>query len=653
MENTIVMGFFREEDLQKGTAVWRGKYFDEIKKFNNVYNDAYTDMIKPDSKTETIAYLLGKDNNDEKCYRLQITGSVINSDSMKVNFIVEGKTDYDSAYLKNAVWNYIPKEKLNSPYMPLCIAIEKAAFDRLIEDNTLISEINKFKKKSNWLAIYNLAGDMNKLKENSLLWNNEILLDGFSFAAAKLSETYVNLKYTFRSDEERKAFLKKQKKYREDTIMLRKRCIELNPGKAAYYSNIGYSYYQYARELMMPGGRRDGKIIDDAKLAIEYIEKALEKDPQRIPDLYRKVQLLSVIMPPQILYGGKNTAGEDAVKESKEKIHEGIEAFKKIEEVWEILPLLEDKRIKRYHKEYVKALYNIAGAYAELAGDEWDVTQYLLPLKFENGDKEISKYSSEKIAMLDKAIEYMEKCAAADNIDFADKFPPPKAITLCRYNGVCDGTHKLYNMGKYYFQKYLILTSCDEAYMPEAGLYKKNAEEFLTAAMRFVPKKENERQCKSYIAEKLARVYISNGEYGKAIEVLKKYMNDRTGYYIKYTYSTACILSGKYSDAEMQTRSALKNERGNFEIWLGYFLLYIKCLKEKNNEEAMKYFKLSKESSIKSGRKNLPAGLFIGQAYVSYKNGNRQEAVRLLREAEKIDPYRKGIRKKIMNWSRN
>ncbi|HAY34413.1 MAG TPA: hypothetical protein PK536_12775 [Ignavibacteria bacterium] len=649
MENTILMGFFREEDLHRGVALWRGKYFEQIKKFNTLKN---IELIKPDDRNVTIAYLLGKDNNDEKCYRLQITDTAVNADSMKVNFIVEGKTDYDSAYLKNAVWNYIPKEKLDSPFIPLCITIEKDAFDRLIEDNTLISEINKLKKKSNWLAIYNLAGDMNNLKENELLWNNETILDGFSFASAKLSETYINLKQTFRSDDERNAFLKKQKKYRENTTMLRKRCIELNPGKASYYSNLGYSYYQYARELMMPGGRRDGKITDDAKLAIEYIDKALEKDPQRIPDLYRKGQLLSVIMPPQILFGGKNSPGEDAVKESKEKITEGIEAFKKIEDVWQILPLLEDKRIKRYHKEYVKALYNIAGAYAELAGDEWNIAQYLLPLKFENSNKEISKYSSDKIALLDKALDYMDKCAAADNIDFADKFPPPSALTLCRFHGVEDGNHKLYSMGKYYFQKYLILTSCDEGYLPEAELYRKNAEDFLKAAMRYYPKKGNERQSKNYIAEKLARIYISKGEYEKAVDILRNYINDRTAYYIKYTYSAACILSGKYIDAEKQTNSALKNSRGNFEIWLGYFLLYVKCLKENNFEEAEKFHKLTKDTCIKGGRKS-PSGLLIGQAFVSYKSGNRQEAVRLLREAEKLDPFRKGIRKKILNWSQN
>ena len=136
MENTILMGFFREEDLHRGVALWRGKYFEQIKKFNTLKN---IELIKPDDRNVTIAYLLGKDNNDEKCYRLQITDTAVNADSMKVNFIVEGKTDYDSAYLKNAVWNYIPKEKLDSPFIPLCITIEKDAFDRLIEDNTLIS----------------------------------------------------------------------------------------------------------------------------------------------------------------------------------------------------------------------------------------------------------------------------------------------------------------------------------------------------------------------------------------------------------------------------------------------------------------------------------------------------------------------------------
>jgi len=67
-------------------------------------------------------------------------------------------------------------------------------------------------------------------------FDNDTLLNSLSFATAKLSETYTNLKFSFRSDEERKKYLAGQKRYREETIMLRKRCIELNPGKAAYYS---------------------------------------------------------------------------------------------------------------------------------------------------------------------------------------------------------------------------------------------------------------------------------------------------------------------------------------------------------------------------------------------------------------------------------
>lgn len=656
MDRTVIMGFFREEEMLRGEVNWRGKYLNEIKRLNG------QEVINPETDADVIAYLIGKENNDENCFRLQLSNVTVSDDQMKVNYSVEGKTEFDSAYLKNAVWSLIPKEKLTSPFLPLCVILEKESFDRSIEDITLISEIKKLQKKNDWQGIYSHFKSMEEVKNNKLIRNNETILNGLSFAAAKLSETYINLRFSFKTDKERNEFMAGQKKYREETVMLRKRLIELNPKNASYYSNLGYSYYQFARELMMPGGRRDGKIMEDAKSAIEYIEKALKLDPQRVTDHYRKGQILTVIMPPQILFGGKNSPGEEAVKESREKIHEGIKAFKNIEEVWEILPLLEDKMIKRYHKEYVKSLYDTARAYGDLAGDCWDITQYLLPLKFdeysedtsdntrEDTSKVTDRYIQEKIDHLDNAIHYIEKCAAADNTEYADKFPPPPVVSLCRYNGISDGSHKLYSIGKFYFQKYLLLTQCDERYLPEAEMYRKSAEDFLSAALRFIPKPENTRQNKSYIAEKLARVYISKGEYSRAIEILKRYMNERTGYYIRYTYSTACVLAGKYDEAEIQTKSALKNERSNFEIWLGYFLLYVKNLKENNIKESEKYLKQSMDICNKTGKKS-PVSLLIGQAYISQKKGEMKEAVRIMRAAEAISPGRKGIRKKISNWT--
>ncbi|MBS1517924.1 MAG: hypothetical protein JSS91_07540 [Bacteroidetes bacterium] len=646
MNHTLVLGFFREEDLNRGEVCWRGKYLDEIRNVNGSELSAF------DNITDSYAYLIGKDNNDEKCFRLNFNGALITDGSLKVRYSIEDRTDFDSCYLRNAVRSIIPGGKLRSPFLPLCILAESGTFRSAIEDESILSEIKKLQKKNDWLGISKLTGDMQSVREKPVLWNNEILLNGLSFATAKLSETYVNLKFSFRNDEERKNFLSVQKKYREETVMLRKRCIELNPEKAAYYSNLGYSYYQFARELVMPGGRRDGKITEEAEKAIVYLNKALEIDPQRIPDLYRKGQLQAVILPPQILFGGGNTPGADAVNKWREMINEGIQTFKKIEEVWQILPLLEDKMTKRYQKEYIKSLYDISRAYSELAGDSWDITKYLLPLKFENRSGQPGRYEREKTDFLDRAVEYMEKCAAADNTIYRDRFPLPPVITLCRHHGVCDGIFKLYSMGKYYFQKYLILTDCDEGYFPEAEYYRKTAEEYLTAALRFPAGADNKKQSRDYIAEKLARVYISKGEYEKASEILKKYINERTRYYIKYTYSAACLLSGKYAEAKKQTESALKNERGNFEIWLGYFLLYVKSLRENDNENAGKYLKKCHEIVTRKGKKN-PAGLLIGQAFISYKNGKREEAVRLLKEAEKSDPFRKGIREKIKKWEQN
>jgi len=654
---TLIIGFFKEEDVNKGSTSWYGKYLAEIKSL-------LTDLkLSRDNTPRAIGYLLGKDNYDEKCFDINLLDFYSDEKTFRVNYIVDGNTEFNTAFIKKAVRDLIPKEKITGPFLPLCIPVETEKLNKLIDDETAMFKVKELMKRNDWSGIYNIFTPLDKISERDYLWNNDQLLNALSFATAKLSETYTNLKFSFRSDEERKKYLAGQKKYREETIMLRKRCIELNPGKAAYHSNLGYTYYQFTRELSLPGGRRDGNIMEDAGKAIEYIDKALELDPQRVTDLYRKGQILASVMPPLILFGGKKSPGLDAIKEADQKITDGIECFKKVEQVWDILPLLEDKMIKRYHKEYVKSMYDTARAYSDLAGDAWNITQYLLPMKYvnENGNENAGannescnggKFETEKLKQLDEAIAYMEKCSAADNTDLISKFPLPAAMTLARFNGVCDGAHKLYSFGKYYFQKYLIMTGCDEYQEPEAEHYRNKAEEFFRAALRFQGKPENARQSKAYIAEKLARVLISKGDYENAIKTLSGFMNDRTGYYIRYTYATACLLAGKYDEAGAQSASAMKNERSNLEMWLGHFLLYIKYMKEDKTAEAERELKKSAELCEKAGKKR-PDSLMIGQAYINYKKGDKESAVNCLREAEKINPYRKGIRRKIRNWEQN
>jgi len=650
MENTLIIGFFKEEDVNKGSAGFYGKYFNEINALSPVSE------ISKENISGAIGYLIGRNNNDEKCFDIHPVEFFHNEKCFKMNYIVNGNTGFNSAFIKRAVRDLIPADKLKGPFLPVCISVDKEKLNKLIDDETAMYKMKELMKSNDWTGIYNMFAPISGLRDRKYLWDNDALLNSLSFATAKLSETYTNLKFSFRSDEERKKYLAGQKRYREETLMLRKRCIELNPGKAAYYSNLGYSYYQFTRELTLPGGRRDGNIMEDAKKAVEYIEKALEIDPQRVTDLYRKGQLLSGVLPSLILFGGKNSPGEEAVKESKKKITEGIECFKKVAQAWEILPLLEDKMIKRYHKEYVKSMYDAARAYSDLAGDSWNITQYILPMKYDssnaNENPEQGKFEKERMQYLDEAISYMENCSAADNTDLRTKFPAPPAITLARYNGVCEGSHKLYSFGKYYFQKYLILTGCDEWQIPEANLYRDKAEEFFIAALKFPLKPENQRQSKAYIAEKLARVYISKGEYEKAIQTLSRFMKERTDYYIRYTYATACLHSGKYDEAGAQSASAMKFEKSNLEMWIGYFLLYVKAMKENKTEEAEINLRKANEACKNSGKKSSES-LIIGQAYINYKKGDREAAISCLREAEKLNPKRKGLRQKIRNWEKN
>ncbi len=76
-------------------------------------------------------------------------------------------------------------------------------------------------KNSDWIGIYKMFEPINNIRTKPDLWNDEDLLSHISFATAKLSEVYINLKQNFPIDNDRNKFLAQQKKYREATEFLK------------------------------------------------------------------------------------------------------------------------------------------------------------------------------------------------------------------------------------------------------------------------------------------------------------------------------------------------------------------------------------------------------------------------------------------------
>ena len=75
----------------------------------------------------------------------------------------------------------------------------------------LKQELKQLQKDCNWLSIYEKFNPIVSIKDNSEIWNNDEILSIISYSSAKLSETSINLKWTFNTDDERNKFLSQQK----------------------------------------------------------------------------------------------------------------------------------------------------------------------------------------------------------------------------------------------------------------------------------------------------------------------------------------------------------------------------------------------------------------------------------------------------------
>jgi tetratricopeptide (TPR) repeat protein len=648
MKYILIIGFSSHKHLEKGFASWSGKYLEDIASYSDL------NLLNISNTQTAVAYLTGFENLDSECRLLKLSNLSFNGKKFTIKYEAAETLEYDSSFIKQTLKYYLAKAELK--LIPFCVSVEEEELNKIIDDAAASYKIKKMTAKNDWIGIYNMFTPINELKDKPHIWNNHYLLSELSFAAAKLSETYINLKQHFQDDTEKKNFLSRQRKYRNEAIMLRKRCIELDPKNPGYYSNLAYSHYQFTLELTTPGGRRDGNVMQEAEKAIEYIDKALKIDPHRIPDLYRKGNILSSILPPLTLFGKTHVTsseGTDTPKEqinkAKELIAQGIECFKKAEKVYEIMPLLEDKMTKRYHKEYVKSLYDMARAFNELVTSDWDITVYLFPLTdYSNITRNISINRTD-IKYIDNAIETLQRCIIEDRKLNISGIKEIDYIFTAKFNGWCEGVNKLYSLGKFYFQKYWLLTKAGEYESIEANYYRDEAEKYLLEALRFPWIPEKQKQGKGFIAERLARLYITRKEYDKAIDVLTNFIKGKTDYYIRYTYSSAAILAGKYNTAKEQVELALRYEKSNLEIWLGYYLLAFSEYKKGNLEKAFELLKKVKDLCEKTAKKNLDSVL-IAEAFIYYKQNNIENALKCLETAMNLNPYRTSIKLRYQKW---
>lgn len=652
---TLLIRAFDETPFRDGRVGYSGKYLDEI---IALFPDFVS--LNIESIDGAIGIFAKREDNERPARELKVQSFEKTSAGVLVCFSVETEMAISSGDLRKRAWGQLKKAGLIQigEYLPFCCLFSAEQVDAMLSSKprdpaqrTLADELEQMQQRNDWLGIYNKFAPMEEIaRDHPAVWDNTEILSTIGFACGKLAETSPN--EMPRDKQRKRAFLEQQANYRRETEILRRRCIELMPDNTGYWSTLAYLYYQNVLELSQPKGRRDGNIREEVDKALEYFDKALSLDASRIQDHYRRGYLLARILPSQILFGRQVGDSEDRSRLARQKRQQGIDSFLQAIRVWESLTPTdewENEKRKRYRKEYIRALYCTGRAYYELIVNDWDEAVYALGLREGISESDNVTYNPKDLENADHAWRYFYACWVADRPDGMEVSVQPEVNTATPVNGVVEGVYKSYWLGKVSFVRYWLLSGNGQKDTPEAIENRDKAEQYLVTALKFPWPPENQRMKKDFVAELLARLYISKGDYTKAVEVIQKHRSGRfLDAYVAHTLALASLLSGRNAEAQKILSEALKS-RGNKAIWTTHFLKGCSFLREGHLEKASQAFERANIEAKKQGKETLDTSL-IGQAFVSYKSGNRPEAVAYLEQAIGINPYRLSVHRRLENW---
>jgi DNA-directed RNA polymerase subunit F len=523
----------------EGSFFWGEKYFPEIRNYIPLNT---TDVI---SITEGIIYFNKTNQKQNPALKIKVYQTHITKVYLKIHFTVIEQLKYNSFQVKNAHKQYFQKNSVLE--LPFCSAVDEKRFYSMLENGKLFSEILFYQTNNNWQEIYKILERFMPI-ENSELWNNSKILSSFAFATAKLSECTENLKKKFQDKYNRKEYLNKKKFIRELTIKLRNRCIELEPNNSAYYSNLAYTFYQSVNELNTPNGRRDGNLIREAEQALFYLEKTLTLDSSRITDRYRKAILLSEILPNHTLYKNLNENPTDKsdinIKYASaiEMIKRGIEEFVNLVQIFEKLSSNKNSSdhsnpLKhQYNKYYIKALYHIAQKRVKLAKIDFNLMNLLYGYKVIQVEP---NETGQIIQSLNIANSYINKCIQAD---YSKKKEEKYLIDLVECDNFIPAVYKAYVKGVIETYLYVITNLVK---------HLNTAKEFFHKALELNFPKEQSKQNKIFVLEKIAALNLIEGKCESSIKLLEPiYKNSNTKAiktlppYAAFTLTIAYVLIG-------------------------------------------------------------------------------------------------------------
>ena len=616
--------------FQQGQITYQGKYLDEIVALFPNFPDLTLDSIE-----DVIGVYWKKEENIRKAKKLRVSSFDRTDTQVIIRFSVVADLNITSGdFYKRIRGQMIGAGAIGQgAYLPFCCVLDNEQMKAVMKlpnpgESTLKNEINLLKIRSDWSGIYDKFSPLDSLSQRPI-WTDAEILSEIGFACGKLAE--VSVEDIPRKEPEKTAFLNRQTKYRRESEMLRQRCVELMPNNPTYLANLAYLHYQNAMELKTPRNRRDGNLRQEAERAIKYYDMAISLAPNRIKDRYRKGYLLAEVLP--------NTYWKERNLElAKQKRLEGIESFEKALQIWESLDPTnsqQNRERSRCRKEYIKSLYSIGSAYYQMIVNEWDTAIFALRLRHNVCQEDCVTYVPKDLENANNAWRYFYKCWECDR-------PEGEAATTT-INDVCEGVDKLYALGKTALVQYWILSGYGQLDKPEAIRYRQLAEQYLEQSLTFPRSQEKQRQKKDYIAERLARLYITKQDYKKAIQVIEKYRVRRLDSYLIHTLSLGQILLGRYEEAEKKLEEAL-NDKGNVDRTTSKFLMGCSFLSAGKFERANQVFQELKQEKEKDI-------FLIGEAFAAAKLNRTADAIECLRQANEMNPWRISVGKSLEKLS--
>jgi len=657
MSYSLVLRIFDDNPIQRGDFYCSQNFLQEIKDNFPIVTSLTTEQIE-----STVLIYAKPIYYNKPAKKASISSFEINDSFLRIGFSSVEDIDFTSDDIRRKLYTRLNSEHIlkNIKFLPVCCVLneEQTAFifqKKSVVHQKLSDEIEELKQNNDWQGIYNKVKPIEELPNKKDIWNDQEILNSIGFASGKLAETTEIPKTIFQNEFQKKEFLKKQSKYRNETELIRKRCIELNPHNSAYHSTLGYLFYQNSIELSAPKGRRDGNILDEIDKAVECFDKALSLDEKRITELYRKGRLLAEVKPNIILFGRQKKAidFQERNKLANESKQEGIKSLLLAVKYWEELDSnnkRENDNKNRTRSSYVKSLYNLGNAYYELINNDWDESVFLLALRDGINNKDSVSFIPQDLENINKSIENFQKCSLAD---FKQAEQKENILDIASEDGFIEGVNKLYSIGKALFTKYWIMSGYGQRDTDENITIRNSAREFFIEALNCPWTKEKIKQNKHFIAERLARLYITSGDYSEAISIIKKHCGEdvsRISAFVLNTLSLAHTLNGDYPKAHLVLKKATES-KSNIAVWQTHFITGCAYLREGKLPEAKKYFNIADEEARKIGKQTVDSFL-IAHAFVEYKSENKPKAIEFLKSAYELNQYRIFVTKKLQQWQK-